>query len=83
CNGIDAFCNCSSTSCSAVPACPYPHCYNQASPDGTGGPCGAGFHVMPTGSFPDCTNAFGVFDINGNVWEAVEPLVPDGLEHFR
>ena len=83
CNGIDAFCNCSSTSCSAVPACPYPHCYNQASPDGTGGPCGAGFHVMPTGSFPDCTNAFGVFDINGNVWEAVEPAVPDGLEHFR
>jgi formylglycine-generating enzyme required for sulfatase activity len=27
------------------------------------------FHLMPTGSFPDCTNAWGVFDINGNLWE--------------
>jgi len=27
------------------------------------------WHVAPTGSFPDCTNEYGVFDMNGNVWE--------------
>jgi len=31
--------------------------------------CGAAFKVQPTGSFPDCTNEYGVYDINGNVWE--------------
>ncbi len=30
-----------------------------------------GFHLMPTGSFAGCTNGFGVFDMNGNVWEHV------------
>jgi formylglycine-generating enzyme required for sulfatase activity len=60
--------------------CPYPHCYNQVSNEG-GGPCGAAFRVMPTGSFPDCVNAYGVYDINGNVWEIVD--TDDGLEHFR
>lgn len=29
------------------------------------------FHLMPTGSFPDCTNDYGIFDMNGNVWEHV------------
>ena len=29
------------------------------------------FKLMPTGSFSGCTNAFGVFDMNGNVWEHV------------
>ncbi|MBQ9817729.1 MAG: SUMF1/EgtB/PvdO family nonheme iron enzyme [Proteobacteria bacterium] len=28
-----------------------------------------GFKLMPTGSFPDCNNGWGVFDLNGNVWE--------------
>lgn len=51
---------------------PYPHCYED---------CGAAFHVMPTGSFAGCTNTFGIFDINGNVWEVVASS--DGLDHYR
>jgi hypothetical protein len=29
------------------------------------------FKLMPTGSFPNCTNEWGVLDINGNLWEHV------------
>lgn len=29
------------------------------------------FRVMPTGVFADCTNAYGTYDMNGNVWEIV------------
>ncbi|HJX62617.1 MAG TPA: SUMF1/EgtB/PvdO family nonheme iron enzyme [Polyangia bacterium] len=32
---------------------------------------GGNFHLAPTGSLPECTNAWGVFDMNGNVWEHV------------
>ncbi|HOU54508.1 MAG TPA: SUMF1/EgtB/PvdO family nonheme iron enzyme [Myxococcota bacterium] len=38
------------------------------------------FHVMPTGSFPNCTNAYGLFDVNGNVWEVVPSDTPRGYE---
>jgi formylglycine-generating enzyme required for sulfatase activity len=72
CNGIDAFCDCSSPACASAPECPYPHCRVT---------CGASFHVMPTGSFPSCVNESGAFDINGNVWEIVD--AGDGVEHFR
>ena len=27
------------------------------------------FHLMPTGSFPECVNEWGIFDLNGNLWE--------------
>ena len=37
-------------------------------------------HLAPTGSFPDCTNTFGVFDINGNLWEQV---LDGDLENVR
>gem|GEM_PF-527544 len=40
----------------------------------TGADCGYAydcFHEAPTGSFPGCTNEYGTFDINGNVWEIV------------
>src|SRR5690606_17359605 len=29
------------------------------------------FHLAVTGAFPACTNAWGVVDINGNLWEHV------------
>ena len=28
-----------------------------------------GFHVVPVGSFPNCNNGWGVYDMSGNVWE--------------
>ncbi|MBW2456714.1 MAG: SUMF1/EgtB/PvdO family nonheme iron enzyme [Deltaproteobacteria bacterium] len=43
--------------------------------------CPADYHAMPTGAFPECTNAYGVYDINGNVWELVAEA--DGLDHYR
>ncbi|MBN2492978.1 MAG: SUMF1/EgtB/PvdO family nonheme iron enzyme [Deltaproteobacteria bacterium] len=30
------------------------------------------FHDVPCGTFPDCTNSYGVFDLAGNAWEIVE-----------
>ncbi len=81
CNGIDTFCRCDEAACAAVPECPYPRCFNLPAPDDSGGPCGAAFHPMPTGSFPDCRNDFGAYDINGNVWELTDS--DDGLRHFR
>jgi hypothetical protein len=33
------------------------------------------FHLAPTGSFEACVNAWGAFDVNGNVWE----MTADGL----
>ncbi|MDI7267075.1 MAG: SUMF1/EgtB/PvdO family nonheme iron enzyme [Myxococcota bacterium] len=33
------------------------------------------FHYTPTGAFPDCTNEYGIYDINGNVWE----MTDDGM----
>ncbi len=29
------------------------------------------FHLTPTGAFAGCTNGYGVFDMNGNLWEHV------------
>ncbi len=51
---------------------PYPHCYQD---------CGADYRAMPTGSFAGCTNSWGVWDINGNVWELVASM--DGQDHYR
>ena len=72
CNGIDAFCTCDAPQCAALDTCPYPHCRSYG-PDGTAGAgCGASFHAVPTGSFSDCVNEWGAFDITGNVWELVD-----------
>ena len=63
CNGIDTFCYCDpDQTCGARDDCPFPSCYDK---------CGADVHLEPTGKFPDCVNDFGVFDMNGNVWEHV------------
>jgi|GEM_PF-326006 len=72
CNGIDAFCDCTNPLCAGLETCPYPHCYSM-SPEGEWGQgCGAWFHVTATGAFPECVNAWGAFDVNGNVWELVD-----------
>jgi hypothetical protein len=62
CNGIDTFCYCDEGSCSGADPCPFEACFSE---------CGAAYHLEPTGTFQDCTNGFGVFDINGNLWEHV------------
>lgn len=33
---------------------------------------GGGFHLLPTGSLPGCHDGWGVFDLNGNLWEHVQ-----------
>jgi hypothetical protein len=65
CNGIDTYCTCDGED-------PYPHCYDA---------CGADLHVMPTASFPSCVSTWGVFDLDGNVWEVVAS--GDGRDHYR
>ena len=71
CNGIDTYCDCDGDGVSDGDGA-YPHCREE---------CDTDFHVMPTGSFPECTNEFGIFDINGNVWEVV--VSDDGINHYR
>ncbi|HMA92431.1 MAG TPA: SUMF1/EgtB/PvdO family nonheme iron enzyme, partial [Polyangiaceae bacterium] len=73
CNCVDTFCDdycaehsLAGTACSLTADCGYTY------------DC---FKVMPTGQFPVCTNDFGTFDMNGNVWEAVlSELDPRGYE---
>jgi len=73
CNSIDTYCRCGpGTDCEDRDPCPFPHCY---------GICGASLHPTPTGSFPDCVNSWGIYDICGNVWELADS--GDGREHFR
>lgn len=62
CNGIDTYCYCDDETCQTNDPCPFPKCYKK---------CGADFHVEPTGVFEKCTNDYGVFDMNGNLWEHV------------
>ncbi len=62
CNNVDVFCD--------------DHCAaNAIDPCSTAANCGYTyncFHVVPTASFPNCTAGDGLFDVNGNVWEAVD-----------
>jgi len=63
CNGIDKYCSCDAPVCADHDPCPYPHCFRT---------CGATFHLDPTGSAAGCTNGYGIYDINGNLWEHVQ-----------
>ena len=71
CNGIDTFCDCDADGEPDGEEA-YPHCRDA---------CDTDFHPTPTGSFTGCTNAFGAFDVNGNVWEVV--ATDDGHAHYR
>ncbi len=61
CNCVDAYCD--------------DHCLAQGLPScDTAENCGyeyGCYRIAATGSFPRCTNDYGVFDVNGNVWEIV------------
>ena len=47
---------------------------------GGGGYNSCGSNTYPTGSFPDCQSALGVFDLNGNAAEHMNlPLAPDQM----
>ncbi|MCK5806572.1 MAG: SUMF1/EgtB/PvdO family nonheme iron enzyme, partial [Lentisphaeria bacterium] len=83
CNGIDSFCHCGvGSACENITPCPYPHCFNQPPPgDPTGQACGSLPHAVPTATHPGCVNAWGIYDMNGNVWEVVDG--GDGHDHFR
>jgi hypothetical protein len=62
CNCVDTFCD---DYCAVHP---------EVDPCDLAANCGYtyySFHVVPTESFPGCTNALGTFDINGNLWEVV------------
>lgn len=61
CNCVDTFCDdyCAEqgiSDCSLGDNCGYDHW---------------SFRLMPTGSFPDCIDAYGALDVSGNVWEVV------------
>jgi len=62
CNNVDVFCD--------------DHCAaNGIDPCDTGANCGYTYNcfaVMPTGAFPNCTAGDGLYDVNGNVWEATD-----------
>ena len=63
CNGIDAFCKCGQDSpCADRDPCPFAGCRSE---------CGSDFMLKPTGSFAGCHNDYGVYDMNGNMWEHV------------
>jgi len=73
CNGIDTFCHCDDEECASLEVCPFAGCRNT---------CGASFHSVPTGSFPNCQSPVAeLFDITGNVWELVDTT--DGSLHYR
>lgn len=76
-NSFDAeTCNCVDTYCDDYCAANGISLENCNTAANCGYACGASsrvscFHVAPTGSFNDCTNDYGAYDINGNVWEIV------------
>ena len=56
CAGGDAFCTCTDGS-------HYQGCYYA---------CGGDPELQPTGTWPACTNGWGLFDVNGNLWEHIQ-----------
>lgn len=71
CNCVDTRCDdyCAEaglTQCNTADDCGYSYdCYSE----------------LPTGALPDCTNAYGTLDLNGNVWEVVSSDTdPRGFE---
>jgi len=70
CNSVDTFCteycsehNIAESECNVSKNCGYNCGYDLSAVQ-----C---FTILPSGSIPECKNEFEVFDINGNIWEAV------------
>ncbi len=70
CNSVNSFCDdycvdngIPTTDCNTAVNCGYDCGYT--------GQYIACLHVTPTESFPKCTNSYGTYDMNGNVWEIV------------
>ena len=76
CNCVDTFCDdfCEDNGISQEDCYLSSNCgYRCGEVGGTQFQC---LHLMPTGSFPDCVNEYGAYDISGNVWEIV-PVTTD------
>lgn len=74
CNCVDTFCD---DYCADHP---------EISPCSTAYNCGYtyySFHLMPTGSFETCRNEWGVYDVNGNLWEIVPSDVDPQARGFE
>ena len=70
CNSVDTYCD----NYCAENGIPLEECNTNTN---CGYSCGSAgddvdcFHIDPSGSHTACTNVFGTFDVNGNVWEVV------------
>ncbi len=71
CNNVATFCDDYCADHSIPPASCNTNISNCGYYCGTGSSYNVCWEITPTGTFINCTNGFGTFDINGNLWEIV------------